>query len=133
MYKVQRHEGSSAGKEDDILECMQGTDIRKAVHWLNVAGKNNLMHLAAKAERFLIQAATRLSGSPEAVHIQPSTLLRMLDSRHAAIMRMQATAKGLADQFKTVDACITNNQLAKGFGECLKRLYALEPAYPSFQ
>lgn len=122
MYKVQRHEGSSAGKEDDILECMQGTDIRKAVHWLNVAGKNNLMHLAAKAERFLIQAATRLSGSPEAVHIQPSTLLRM-----------QATAKGLADQFKTVDACITNNQLAKGFGECLKRLYALEPAYPSFQ
>ncbi|BDA50373.1 hypothetical protein COCOBI_16-0490 [Coccomyxa sp. Obi] len=39
--------------------ALWGGDVDKAVHWLSVAGKNNLMRLSAKAERFLVQAATR--------------------------------------------------------------------------
>lgn len=33
------------------FKCIQGADVDKAVHWLSVAGKSNLMHLTAKAER----------------------------------------------------------------------------------
>ncbi|CAL8465135.1 g4670 [Coccomyxa elongata] len=60
-------------------------NVDRAVHWLSVAG-NNLVRLTAKAERFLVQADAHLSRSTEAVHIPQSSLLRMLDSRHAAII-----------------------------------------------
>ncbi|BDA50734.1 hypothetical protein COCOBI_16-4120 [Coccomyxa sp. Obi] len=67
---------------DGSSSALWGGDVNEAVHWLIMACCNNMMRLAARAERFLLQADARLSDSPEAVHIPPSLLLHMLDSHH---------------------------------------------------
>ncbi len=102
---------------------MQGLDIDKAIHWLSVATNNNLMRLAAKAERFLVQAAMPLSGSKEAVHIPHSLLLKMLDSRQAAINKMEATATGFAKRY----------ELRAHEPRFLEVLQSTKPVYPSVE
>ncbi|BDA50733.1 hypothetical protein COCOBI_16-4110 [Coccomyxa sp. Obi] len=127
-----------AGKvaPDGSSSAFWGADIDKAVHWLSEAGKNNLIHLAAKAERFLVQAGARLSDSPEAVHIPPSSLLRMLDSRHAAIVGLLETAK------KCADTCLRSQihgsynascTLPTAAQDALAEIKALKPVYSSVQ
>lgn len=112
---------------------MQGADIDRAGHWLSVAGSNNLIRLAAKAERFLVQAAARLSGSPEADNIPTSSLLKMLDSRHAAIVGMQEIARTNAALCQGANMkCSTYGHpvnVPNSVKDALTRLRALAPNY----
>ncbi|BDA50732.1 hypothetical protein COCOBI_16-4100 [Coccomyxa sp. Obi] len=117
---------------------MQGAfpriDVNRAVHWLNVASKNNLKRLAAKAERFIVQAAERLSDNPEALHIPPSLLLRMLDSRQAAIADMQKTAKIMATDCKYARipcASKCTHKLPDAVEDALTRFQCLDAKYPN--
>ncbi len=111
---------------------MQGSDIDKAINWLSMASNNNLMRLAEKAERFLVQAATHLSDSPEAEHIPQRSLLHMLDSRYAAIERMQQTAREWSDKCDDEQRCREGHrvQMSDRVKHALYRLRYLEPEYP---
>lgn len=66
---------------------MQDNDIGKAVGWLVLAGKYGFQEVSASAEKFLIrQAGVSLRSYPDAEHIKPASLLRMLDARGSHIM-----------------------------------------------
>lgn len=112
---------------------MQGLDVDRAVQWLSLAGNNNLVRLAAKAERFLVQAGAHLSGRPEAAHIPQSSLLRMLDSRYAAIEGMQQIARGCAHQCYCAKAprCSANHKavMPDAVRVVAVELRALAPTY----
>lgn len=113
---------------------MQGCDVDKAIPWLSVAGNNKLMRLAAKAERFLVQAGTHLSGKPEAEHIPQSSLLHMLDSRQDAISGMQQTAQGCVHVFHcTRIRCSDNHKVVfpEAVQDVFGELRGLEPDYPN--
>ncbi|BDA50735.1 hypothetical protein COCOBI_16-4130 [Coccomyxa sp. Obi] len=127
---------------DGSSTAFWGANADRAVHWPSVAGKNNLVRLAAKAERFLMQAAGRLSDSPEALHLPPSLLLKMLDSRHAGIVGMQETARTSAVTCQRAHELCRSDpryrhdfaaQVPKAVEDALARLRALEPKYPSVQ
>ena len=110
---------------------MQGFNIDKAINWLIMADKNNLELLAEKAERFLVQAAAQLCDNPAADHIPHRSLLYMLDSRYAAIERMQKTARGCASECETARRRENNKvQLSDDMKDALNRLQDLEPQYP---
>ena len=104
---------------------MQGHDIDKAIHWLSAATNNNLMRLAAKVERFLVQTNPPLSGSKEAVHIPHSSLLKMLDGRQAAINSMQATAS----------RCVIRYQMRASesarYAWVSEMFHSIQPEYPA--
>ncbi|BDA50736.1 hypothetical protein COCOBI_16-4140 [Coccomyxa sp. Obi] len=118
---------------DGSSAALWGPNQERAVHWLIVACNNNLMRLAAKAERFLMQADARLSESPEAEHIPPPSLLRMLDSHRAAIEGMQLTATRCGNRL-TGDLCCAIHHpvaLTPRQQNALAILQALQPNYPS--
>ncbi|CAL8465132.1 g4667 [Coccomyxa elongata] len=123
---------------DGSSSALWGANVDTAVHWLNVASNNNLTRLAAKAERFLVQAAAHLSGSHEAEHIPPSLLLHMLDTRHAAITSLLEVGRacGLVCQDANM-VCSYGNAHRVAFRydvrNALAALRALEPRYPSVE
>ena len=114
---------------------MQGDNIDTAVHWLSVASNNKLMLLAAKAERFLLQAAERLSNRSEAEHISQCSLLHMLDSHQAAIKRMQQAAGVCANKCDYAEApqCPFNHRAAMpdAVTDAIIEIRLLKPSYPN--
>lgn len=120
------------------MACLQDGDVDKAMRWLSVACKNNLVRVAAKAERFLVQADADLSGRQDAEQIPHSSMLRMLDSRRTAIMGMWRTAKSCATIVRNTNLqCGSYPQhpvaMPRNVEEALAKLVAIEPDYPNVE